>query len=347
MVKGEPVPYYGDGMYVIDNDHHKRAPRRDAVTLHDLKYSRFQRESGFCGVCHDATNPINHVPIQRTYSEWRKSAYAKRGQAGSCQSCHMRSAPGFAADPRLTQAPHRPDVRSHDLTGGSNWVYDALPLLWDGLESQALQEGKRRALETLGRAADLRVSYRKADRLLVAVRVTNKTGHKLPTGFPDGRRMWLNVKGFDLRSRLVFESGRYEAGQADLAPDAQLKVYRAERGIRGSGRSFDPAQSNYFVFDNRIPPKGFRNASFRAVGAPTVGYAYKDGQHWDDTAYALPLSVVRLRVALLYQTSEKAYIEFLVRENKSNTWGRKLASVWEQTGRSAPVQMMVAETQIR
>ena len=31
----------------------------------------------------------------------------------------------------------------------------------------------------------------------LTVRVTNESGHKLPTGYPAGRRMWLHVRAFD------------------------------------------------------------------------------------------------------------------------------------------------------
>ena len=30
--------------------------------------------------------------------------------------------------------------------------------------------------------------------LVVRTKVTNLTGHKLPTGYPEGRRMWLQVQ---------------------------------------------------------------------------------------------------------------------------------------------------------
>jgi hypothetical protein len=41
------------------------------------------------------------------------------------------------------------------------------------------------------------------------VRVTNLTGHKLISGYPEGRRMWLNVMWFDAGNALVAEDGPY------------------------------------------------------------------------------------------------------------------------------------------
>jgi hypothetical protein len=41
------------------------------------------------------------------------------------------------------------------------------------------------------------------------LRVTNLTGHKLISGYPEGRRMWLNVKWYDASNQLLREDGGY------------------------------------------------------------------------------------------------------------------------------------------
>ena len=35
--------------------------------------------------------------------------------------------------------------------------------------------------------------------------VTNLTGHKLITGYPEGRRMWLNIKWYDSNNQIIRE----------------------------------------------------------------------------------------------------------------------------------------------
>ncbi len=327
----------------------KRGPLADSLPPHRAKYSKFYKQGEFCGTCHDVTNPINKVPIERTYSEWRYSWFASQGENGTCQACHMQPASGFAAEPKLVniRAPYRERIATHDLTGGSNWIYDALPLLWDNLDTNALQLGKSRAMATLQRAAKLTVSYDRKSYLALTVRVINQTGHKLPTGYPAGRRMWLNVSGFDSSGQLIFESGKYNPKTADLISDKQLKIYQAKPGIKGKGATFHFLLNNYFAFDNRIPPRGFTNKAFNKAGAGVVGYNYQDGQFWDDTIYKLPLKTSRVRVAILYQSSEKAYIDFLRRQNKSDDWGKKLTDVWKKTGQGAPVEIASEEINIQ
>lgn len=347
-VKGEPVRRYADGMYVVADDEAKRGALDDTLPPHESKYSAFYSDGDFCGTCHNVTNPLNKQPLERTYSEWRLSWFALQGGAGSCQACHMRSASGFLAEPKLLKAkvPYREDVATHDLTGGSNWIYDALPLVWDGLDLEALQQGKERSLETLQRAAELVLSFEKGDTLSLEVKVINKTGHKLPTGYPEGRRVWLNVKSYDGDGNLIFESGKYDTAKAEIVEDEQLKVYEAKLGIKGEGPTFHFILNNYVVKDNRIPPRGFAAKDFGRAGAGVVGYRYRDGQFWDDTRYELPKNTARIGVSLLYQTSAKAYIDFLAKNNKTDDWGKKLLEVWEKTGKSAPVEMATAQIDI-
>jgi hypothetical protein len=71
-------------------------------------------------------------------------------------------------------------------------------------ERAALAAGQTRARTQLANAASLAVA---GDTL----KVTNLTGHKLISGYPEGRRMWLNVKWYDASAALVREDGAYGA----------------------------------------------------------------------------------------------------------------------------------------
>ncbi|HPF71943.1 MAG TPA: FlgD immunoglobulin-like domain containing protein, partial [Candidatus Krumholzibacteria bacterium] len=212
-----------------------------------------------------------------------------------------------------------------------------------------LQAGKVRAQAMLTLAATLEVTADNRDgRLGVNVRVTNETGHKLPSGYPEGRRSWLNVKAFDAGDNLVYESGAYDAATGELVHDADAKIYHIEPGISTrlagvlgleAGPSFHFALNDTVYLDNRIPPRGFTNAAFTAVQSPPVAYAYADGQYWDDTHYTLPDGAVRVEAVLWYQTTSKEYVEFLRDNNTVDDMGQRLYDAWATTGRSAPVAM--------
>ncbi|MCO4774052.1 MAG: hypothetical protein KDA24_28725, partial [Deltaproteobacteria bacterium] len=57
-----------------------------------------------------------------------------------------------------------------------------------------------------------------------SVKVTNLTGHKLISGYPEGRRMWLNVKWYDAANTLIREDGAY--GDVSVTLDGQPLTVR-------------------------------------------------------------------------------------------------------------------------
>jgi len=129
----------------------------------------------------------------------------------SCQSCHMR--PVEAKGCNKNGAPTRKDMPMHDQTGGNYWFANMTQYqdnagtlrLGGGLNANqilAMDLGQQRAVKHLQQAGDLQVN---GDTL----KVVNLTGHKLITGYPEGRRMWLNIKWYDSNNVLVREDGEY------------------------------------------------------------------------------------------------------------------------------------------
>jgi hypothetical protein len=184
----------------------------------------------------------------------------------SCQTCHLRPVNGPGCNKK--GAPVRTDLPLHDMTGGNYWMPDAIQWLdtqgrlrlGGGLTSvqiAALNEGKVRAIKQLNEAAALTVIGN-------TLRITNLTGHKLISGYPEGRRMWINIKWYDGQSQVpVREDGRYgligtvingtpTTVNTLIDPyDPNTKVYEAHYGmtqewanqLRGLGYSADLALS--------------------------------------------------------------------------------------------------------
>jgi hypothetical protein len=151
----------------------------------------------------------------------------------------------------------------------------------------------------------------------VRVRVTNLAGHRIPAGFPDGRRLWIRLLVSDGSGRTIYESGYYDPNRAELFNDSTKTAL--SRALRPAIDSFANAVMIYeevtgtcegdtcrpspnllndrILFDNRIPPAGFSCNDFRLAGIKFVNYdpatfmpyedtgRYPDGQNWDEVTY--------------------------------------------------------------
>ena len=379
-----PGTEFGNGMAVIDPTGGRRGPFADTVADHPVLVSPFHREAALCGTCHDVSNPAfekdgngNYVPnafdapatnfsahvlapVERTYSEWFYSDYNTPGgvyapefggnldYVSTCQDCHMRDVTGEGCNSPGVLT--RDNMPLHDITGGSTWFPGLLSQLYPGeVNEAALQDGILRARYMLQNAADLAGVQVNTQ---LQVTVTNNTGHKLPTGYPEGRRVWINVKFYDDGPTLVGESGAYDPATGVLDHDHDAKIYHIEPGldeVTAPLLGVEPGPSLHFVLnnkvflDNRIPPRGFTNAAFADFGGPPVDYNYADGQYWDDTLYAIPPGATSADITLYYQSTSKEFIEFLRDENTTNTKGQELYELWN-TNNKCPPEMMATTT---
>jgi hypothetical protein len=131
------------------------------------------------------------------------------------------------------------------MTGGNYWMPDVILYqntrgmlrLGGGLTAtqiEAINAGKAAPQQQLELAASLTVSGN-------TLKVTNLTGHKLISGYPEGRRMWLNIKWYDAANKLLREDGKYgvvasEQRRAAVKSivdldDTNTKVYEAHYGM--------------------------------------------------------------------------------------------------------------------
>lgn len=242
----------------------------------------------------------------------------------------------------------RTDVPLHELVGGNTFIPTVLPYhpaFGSEVNPAILQESVDKSTTILRKAATLSLDLAGG---VLSVRVTNESGHKLPTGYPDGRRMWLHVRAFDAGRNVVFESGRYVFATGELVADPNLYVWEAVHGMSPDvalafgttpGASLHLVQNNVRVKDNRIPPRGFTNAGFAAFDGEPVGGTYADGEYWDDVTYPVGAAAVGAEVTLYYQTASREYVEFLRDTNTTNAAGNILFDLWDDHGKSAPVEM--------
>ncbi len=309
-------------------------------------------------------------PIERTYDEWLFSAYAAGGIyapqfAGArpdgvvetCQDCHLPRKVGTAVDdafnPVLRDCQSSGCLPEHVLVGGNSWLPELLQdqewRLTAAADNSHLDQTATAARDMLRNAATITVTLStEGDTRLATVRVINHSGHKFPTGYPEGRQAWINLRAYDSAGQLIYESGAYDVVVGQLTRDSDVKVYEAKQGIsenlaalldKPAGPSFHFVLNNTTVKDNRIPPRGYLNAIWNKDGLRPVGAVYADGQYWDDTVYTLPAETERVFATLYYQTASRDYVEFL--EANGGVDGLRLRELWEKLKSPPEIVAMV------
>jgi hypothetical protein len=305
----------------------------------------------------------------------------------ACQDCHMRDMPGKGA--ALGFAVYRPDdsiehpnsgVPTHDLTGGNIWVSQVLAStsptsanydpVNDGLLNQgpevltldltageifrpaALLAGADRARRMLEDAAAIQELVYDPATGALSFRVQNQTGHKLISGYPEGRRMFLNIRYYS-GSNLLLEVNPYDVAAGtlkgltgyvyddpdnilpppqplsagELHLDALVYEMHAKSDLTGEDRTFHFVLGTERVKDNRIPPMGFRIAEageriaepvWQGVVRPDYFTAAEyaggyDAVDMSDYGISVP-GATSVSVNLYYQTTSREYMEFLRNE---------------------------------
>ncbi|TPV93798.1 MAG: hypothetical protein B7733_18520 [Myxococcales bacterium FL481] len=378
---GETPP--GNARYVLDDVAvGESVPRRGPwayVEEDDMKHEWIQDvsfigDSRACGTCHDVTTPRERVddsglPMgrlfneQRTYSEWLGSAFAVPGDDfRSCQDCHMVEVADVAGCVEFQDRgqTHATGARRHDLVGANRHMIEIMQAQYGTaaggpISDTIFNEVLARTDDMLAAAASLEVGFPSAVDLAAGisdwtVTVTNESGHKLPTGYSEGRVMWLEVTA-TYNDERVYSSGYWD-GMA-IEADDQVRRYEAIAQDYADGATFHLLRNNHWVLDNRLAPRGL------AVDVETdpVGdrYALTPDNTWphvDDVSYAFePIELVEagpdvaaeveLSVRLLYLVNTPDYLDFLADEGGDN--GSALQAILDEHGRPEP--MVLAQAQ--
>lgn len=342
---------------------------------HVWKQSAYHMDSKICGSCHDVSTPDTSAgplktlkladgtdttmpfPIERTYSEWKNSAMSAPG-GQTCQSCHMPDSYDANATACAGGINRTGNLPVHTFVGGNTWVPPIIKGEYSDTSAIAGSSGGIGREDAFDRTVELAllmlysaanvepsvVSYvpatsGAAGQLSTRVKVTNLSGHKLPSGYAEGRRMWLNLQVRDVNGALVFESGAYDPATAVLTVDSQTRVYEALQGIwnrngtgncdvedAGGRKIFHFVLNDCVAKDNRIPPLGFKPATAsdpNGYELRPVGLTYPETSpgsgilvNYDNVDYTAVIPAgtqgpLTTTARLYYQTSSKEYIEFL------------------------------------
>jgi hypothetical protein len=352
-------------------------PSTDLVTEQYSAANYFHVERTFSEFMLSAYGQVGGAP---TNAEFQAQGAPDITNAAKCQDCHMRDVVGVGCNKK--GVPIRPDQSDehpasglplHDLTGGNAWtshilasldpdgpVYDPrnVEILDKGpailtldlnagetpkQNGAALEAGSNRAKQQLLLAATiLDLSYSPGSGA-ISFKVQNNSGHKLISGFPEGRRMFLNIKAYDSSDSLIHEVNPYDFDAVTMTGAGTLKglsrspnspalgpneayadelVYEVHpsSSLTGEDETFHFVLATGRYKDNRIPPKGFDIAGAAARLSEPVWHGVEDPAYftsaeyaggYDDVSLTIAPGAERVEVALYYQGTSREYIEFL------------------------------------
>lgn len=228
----------------------KYGPRLNAVSpFHETVYSELHTRSDFCATCHNVTHPFNNVPIERTYDEWLEGPYSHEGV--ECQDCHMKPFKGKAA----IMGPERADIASHNFSGGNSTILE-----YKGAKQAA--EAARAMLRSAAEISfhDLPAKLESGQNNQILVKTKNSgAGHKLPTGFPEGREMWIDFSVTDSTGREIYRLGKIKDGKTE----EHTKNFKVTLGDKfGKEVDIDVWNVTHIISDNRLLPLGYSIEEF-------------------------------------------------------------------------------------
>ncbi len=311
-------------------------------------YAPHVERSELCATCHTLFTPavdaagrtIGSFPEQTPYLEWKQSAAAVAGM--ECQTCHL---PEVAITAPVSVRPPWLDARErvweHAMVGANVQVLRMLRARSAGGDSTLHADPSTfdalvtRATENATDAASVDVeSVCEGGLLTGTVRIENKTGHKLPTGFP-ARRAWLRVTltdssgavlfvsgATDARGRIAGEDVRVEPHHRTLRSADDVVIYEAVASDVEGVVTRDLLRAVRHAKDTRIPPAGFSRAAMANDSIAVVGIGddadfNDDGCGCDLVALAVDLGAyrgaVRVTAELLYQPLGAPYLAHIRR----------------------------------
>jgi hypothetical protein len=194
--------------------------------FHRMGCSPLHQTSELCAACHtlDWSAPDgSKIPVLSEYAEWKASPFA--AQDVPCQYCHM---PESRAEVAKGAGP-RPSVSHH------GFLSDAGDLRQTGL------------------LLELRAEPSSREQVTLHLKLTNRAGHSLPSGFP-GRQVVVEARVLEADGQLSDRASLVLARTLGAADGVELPFHRASRVLS----------------DNRLTSRETRREQL-TLAAPSAG----------------------------------------------------------------------------
>ncbi len=322
------------------------APMNSFVGFNPI-YSEHINSSGICASCHTLfTNSVDldgeftgeTFAEQATYHEWINSDFDDDGETPkSCQSCHMpRLEDDIVISANYLFLSPRSPFALHDLIGANIPMIKMIQANKEELNIEAADEHFEETIaKTLlmlqEQSLDLELTLNEitSDSIAFDLLLTNKAGHKFPSGYPS-RRLFVEFVVKEELGDTLFSSGvldseyrlpghdqEYEPHHSIINDEEQVQIYEYVIGNVEGQVTTILERAYQGLKDNRLPPKGFRTSHSAYDTTQIYGLAAEDEDfNYEDGVEGSGSDIVKYRIPLngysgLVDISAKVYYQAL------------------------------------
>lgn len=247
-------------------------------------YGPHVQESKLCADCHTLvtqTVDLQGTPTggefveQATYHEWLNSKYPLLDI--SCQGCHMPTVNSgvYLSGPDVSSTNPRMPFAKHHFAGSNVFMLKMMKTYADSLGIQAtptnFDSTIARTEYQLHNTLDMTLTEmsRDADSVKYDLKLTNRAGHKFPSGYPS-RRAFIEFVVRDANGDTIFQSGMLGSNHEVVGQDpgfephhdlindpGQAQIYEFIMGDVNGNVTTTLERSATHLKDNRLVPQGF------------------------------------------------------------------------------------------
>lgn len=328
------------------------APMNSFVGFNPV-FSEHINSSGICASCHtlftesvDLEGELTGETFaeQATYHEWINSDFDDEGSTPrSCQSCHMpRIEDNIVISANYLFLQPRSPYALHDLIGANIPMIKMMQANKDNLNIEAADEHFEETIaKTLAllqeKSLDIDLSLDEINNDFISfdVKLTNKAGHKFPSGYPS-RRVFIEFLVFTELGDTLFASGvvdneyRLRGHNDDFEPhydiisdESEVQIYQYVVGDVNGDVTTVLERAYQGLKDNRLPPSGFKMSHSAYDTTQIYGAALDDinfnrgdsgeGSGSDLVNYRIPLNgysgFVDISAKVFYQALPPRWLE--------------------------------------
>lgn len=266
-------------------------------------YGSHMSESKVCSSCHtlitntaDLNGNLTGKTFveQATFHEWKNSSYADDNL--TCQNCHMpKILDSVIIANQYLNLPPRSPFNRHKFMGGNVFMINLikenknkLGITTSNRNFDSTLANTNRMLKIKSLAVDLVQDSLTSDTLFLSLKLTNKAGHKFPSGYPS-RRAVVQLVAVSIAGDTVFKSGlfdpdyevvninsNYEEHYNVINNQERTQIYEMVMGDVNKNKTTVLERADTALKDNRIPPEGFNSFSDVYDTVKIVGSAISD-----------------------------------------------------------------------